>query len=101
MINNLVWIYCQDDGTLDPALMCLWMGCGVPSVRFLYGWHGGDGLEGCVAGIWCAVVLARRGWERSPGRKEMFVKQKNIRKLCRDFMCLPIWPGWNWREGFV
>ena len=42
-----------------------------------------------------------RGWEAGSGRKEMFVKQKNIRKLCRDFMCPPVWPGWNWREGIV
>lgn len=36
-----------------------------------------------------------------PGGKEMFVKQQIICKLCSDFMCPPIWPGWNWREGFV
>ena len=37
----------------------------MPSVRFLYGWHGGDGLEGSVARIRCAVVLGRGGIEAS------------------------------------
>ena len=35
------------------------------SVRFLYGWHGEDGLEGSVARIRCAVVLGRGGIEAS------------------------------------
>ena len=37
----------------------------MPSVRFLYGWHGEDGLEGSVARIRCAVVLGRGGIEAS------------------------------------
>lgn len=61
MINNLVWIYCQDDGTLDPALMCLWMGYGVPSVRILYGWHGGGWSGGVCGGDLVCRCLGKEG----------------------------------------
>jgi hypothetical protein len=73
--------------------------CAIRKVSLWVARGGGPG-EVC-SGDWVCRCLGKEVGKPGPGGKEMFVKQKNIRKLCRDFMCPPIWPGWNWREGFV
>ena len=55
---------------------------------------------GCWRGVLLRHWLGERGVYRSMERQEMFALEQFICKLCGDFIYPPIWPGWDWREGF-